>query len=47
MELLVVRTSYRPADLRNTTAAMALQFEHWIRDAPEQWMWWQRRSMSG
>ncbi len=46
-ELLVERTSDRPADLRNTTAAMALQFEHWIRDAPEQWMWWQRRSMSG
>jgi len=45
-ELLVERTSDRAADLRSTTAAMALQFEHWIRDAPEQWMWWQRRSIS-
>lgn len=46
-ELVVERTSDRAADLRNTTAAMALQFEHWIREAPEQWMWWQRRSISG
>ncbi len=46
-ELLVERTTDRATDLRNTTAAMALQFEHWIRDAPEQWMWWQRRSISG
>ena len=46
-ELLVERTADRAADLRNMTAEIALQFEHWIRDAPEQWMWWQRRSMSG
>jgi KDO2-lipid IV(A) lauroyltransferase len=46
-ELLVNRTSDRAADLRNATAAMALQFEFWIREAPEQWMWWQRRSISG
>jgi Kdo2-lipid IVA lauroyltransferase/acyltransferase len=45
-ELLIERTSDRAADLRNATAAMALQFEQWIREAPEQWMWWQRRSIS-
>jgi lauroyl/myristoyl acyltransferase len=36
----------RTADLRDTTAATARQFECWMRDAPEQWMW-QRRSISG
>jgi Kdo2-lipid IVA lauroyltransferase/acyltransferase len=46
-ELPVERTSDRTADLRDTTAAIARQFECWIRDAPEQWMWWQRRSISG
>jgi Kdo2-lipid IVA lauroyltransferase/acyltransferase len=45
-ELLVERTSDRAADLRQTTAAIALQFELWIRESPEQWMWWQRRSIS-
>jgi KDO2-lipid IV(A) lauroyltransferase len=45
-ELLVERTTDRAADLRNTTAAMAQQFELWIRETPEQWMWWQRRSIS-
>ena len=46
-ELPVERTSDRDADLRNMTAAMALQFERWIRETPEQWMWWLRRSMTG
>jgi Kdo2-lipid IVA lauroyltransferase/acyltransferase len=46
-ELPVERTSDRTADLRDTTAAIARQFECRIRDAPEQWMWWQRRSISG
>jgi KDO2-lipid IV(A) lauroyltransferase len=46
-ELNVERTSDRDADLRNMTAAMALQFERWIRETPEQWMWWLRRSMVG
>jgi KDO2-lipid IV(A) lauroyltransferase len=45
-ELLVERTSDRAADLHRTTAAMAEQFELWIRETPEQWMWWQRRSIS-
>jgi Kdo2-lipid IVA lauroyltransferase/acyltransferase len=46
-ELPIDRTVDRRACLHSTTAAMARQFEHWIRDAPEQWMWWQRRSISG
>jgi len=46
-ELLVERVGDRRTDLRNVTAAMAAQFELWIRDTPEQWMWWQRRSISG
>jgi lauroyl/myristoyl acyltransferase len=37
-ELPVERTSDRTADLRDTTAAIARQFECWIRDAPAQWM---------
>ena len=45
-ELLVEQTSDRSADLHNVTAAIAQQFERWIRDTPEQWMWWQRRSIS-
>jgi len=45
-ELLTEQTSDRRADLRNTTAAMAQQFEQWIRETPEQWMWWQRRSIA-
>ena len=45
-ELPVERTSDRTADLCDTTAGIARQFECWIRDAPEQWMW-QRRSISG
>lgn len=46
-ELPIERTSDRTADLRDVTAAIARQFESWIRDTPEQWMWWQRRSISG
>jgi KDO2-lipid IV(A) lauroyltransferase len=46
-ELPFERTADRAADLRNATAAMADRFERWIRETPEQWMWWQRRSMSG
>lgn len=45
-ELRIEQTSDRRADLRNITAAMALQFEQWIRETPEQWMWWQRRSIA-
>jgi KDO2-lipid IV(A) lauroyltransferase len=45
-ELAIDKTSDRALDMRNTTAAMARQFEQWIRDTPEQWMWWQRRSIA-
>ncbi len=45
-ELPVDRTSDRAADLVKTTAAMAAQFERWIRETPDQWMWWQRRSIA-
>jgi len=45
-ELRVERTSDRASDLRDATAAMACQFEQWIRETPEQWMWWQRRAIS-
>ena len=45
-ELPVVRTRDRDADMFNMTSAIALQFEEWIRETPEQWMWWQRRKMA-
>jgi KDO2-lipid IV(A) lauroyltransferase len=35
----------KAAQVRNATAAMAAQFEDWIREDPDQWMWWQRRSI--
>ena len=33
----------RHADVLATTAALQAQFERFIRDAPEQWMWGHRR----
>ncbi len=45
LELEVPRTTEADADIRAMTAAMAAQFETWIRQSPEQWMWWQRRSI--
>ena len=45
-EFPLERTADRAADMQSTTAAMARQFEHWIRETPEQWMWWQRRSIA-
>ena len=42
-ELEVPRTGDADGDVKAATAAMARQFEAWIREAPEQWMWWQRR----
>ncbi len=45
-ELPVERTWDRNADLHKMTAAMAQQFENWIRETPEQWMWWARRSIA-
>jgi Kdo2-lipid IVA lauroyltransferase/acyltransferase len=42
-ELKVPRTSSQSDDVRWITAAMQRQFEAWIREAPEQWMWSNRR----
>ncbi len=43
VELKIPRTRDISADVRAATAAMQLQFEAWIREAPEQWMWSNRR----
>ena len=42
-ELKVPRTANQAADIQAATAAMQAQFEAWIREAPEQWMWSNRR----
>ena len=42
-ELKVVRTANAGDDIRATTAAAQRQFEAWIREAPDQWMWSNRR----
>ena len=42
-ELKVERTASAADDIRTTTAAAQRQFEAWIREAPEQWMWSNRR----
>ncbi|MFM1815314.1 MAG: hypothetical protein RLZ98_2009 [Pseudomonadota bacterium] len=42
-ELKVPRTDNQAADVRSIMAAMQLQFEAWIRETPEQWMWSNRR----
>ena len=44
-ELEVPRTAEAEADIKAVTADMAAQFEAWIRQTPEQWMWWQRRTI--
>ncbi|MDX2264497.1 MAG: hypothetical protein NW215_05965 [Hyphomicrobiales bacterium] len=41
-ELKVPWTDDPDADIR-AAAAMQAQFEAWIREAPEQWMWSNRR----
>ena len=45
-EIPLDHTANRQQDVHKATAAMAGLFEDWIRDAPEQWMWWQRRSIA-
>jgi KDO2-lipid IV(A) lauroyltransferase len=30
-------------DIKSITAAMQAEFEAWIRETPEQWMWSNRR----
>jgi KDO2-lipid IV(A) lauroyltransferase len=42
-ELRVPRTANQAADIRWTMTHMQKQFEAWIREAPEQWMWSNRR----
>ena len=42
-ELRVPRTKNLAEDVKTATAAMNLQFEAWVRELPEQWMWSNRR----
>ncbi|MGE0630549.1 MAG: lysophospholipid acyltransferase family protein [Hyphomicrobiaceae bacterium] len=42
-ELRVPRSSNQSADVREMMTAMQRQFEEWIREHPEQWMWSNRR----
>ena len=42
-ELKVPRTGNAGDDVKSITAAMQREFEAWIREAPEQWMWSNRR----
>jgi KDO2-lipid IV(A) lauroyltransferase len=39
----VPRSANQADDVKWITAAMQQQFEAWIREAPEQWMWSNRR----
>jgi KDO2-lipid IV(A) lauroyltransferase len=42
-ELKVPRTANAADDVKAITAAMQAQFEAWVRETPEQWMWSNRR----
>ncbi|MFN3745222.1 MAG: lysophospholipid acyltransferase family protein [Hyphomicrobiaceae bacterium] len=42
-EIPLPDTSSRTADTKALTAAMFAVFEAWIRENPEQWMWWNTR----
>ncbi len=42
-ELRVPRTANQADDVRWATVEMTRQFENWVREAPEQWMWSNRR----
>jgi Kdo2-lipid IVA lauroyltransferase/acyltransferase len=42
-ELEVKRTKNRQEDVHAATAAIFRQFESWIREAPEQWLWFNTR----
>ncbi|MGO9172968.1 MAG: lysophospholipid acyltransferase family protein [Rhodomicrobium sp.] len=50
-ELKVPRTDKPDEDIRELTAAIQRQFEAWIREHPEQWMWsnkrWKNHEMPG
>ena len=43
IELRVPRTANHSDDVKWATAAMTRQFEEWVREMPEQWMWSNRR----
>jgi Kdo2-lipid IVA lauroyltransferase/acyltransferase len=43
VELQISRTADHAQDIRSATAAMQRQFEAWVREVPEQWMWSNRR----
>lgn len=42
-ELRVPRTANQAEDVKAATAEMTRQFEDWVREVPEQWMWSNRR----
>ena len=42
-ELEVKRTKNREDDIRDITCAIFSQFESWIREAPDQWLWFNTR----
>ena len=42
-ELRVPRTANQGEDVRATMMEMQRQFEAWVREMPEQWMWSNRR----
>lgn len=42
-ELRVPRSSNQSADVREMMTQMQVQFEEWIKEHPEQWMWSNRR----
>ena len=42
-ELVVPKTADKQADTLATTTAIFATFEAWIRENPEQWMWWNTR----
>jgi Kdo2-lipid IVA lauroyltransferase/acyltransferase len=43
IEVKVPRTGNQGSDIQAATVALQSQFEAWIREAPEQWMWSNRR----
>lgn len=42
-ELRIPRTANHSEDVKWATAEMTRQFEEWVREIPEQWMWSNRR----
>jgi KDO2-lipid IV(A) lauroyltransferase len=42
-ELRIPRTANHGEDVKSATAEMTRQFEEWVREMPEQWMWSNRR----